>query len=117
GKTQNYTHPPRPPPAVFDNQALEPENTRLFSGPTRPDIPVGVPRLANTKSAEQPARPSPAHRPRKDALTSQLRSAIRKASLALKAGNQSDAAAALASATPIIDSMVNKGIIHRNKAA
>ena len=73
--------------------------------------------MANTKSAEKAARQSTAHRARNDALTSQLRSAIRKATLALKAGNQSDAAAALASATPIIDSMVNKGIIHRNKAA
>ena len=73
--------------------------------------------MANTKSAEKAARQSTAHRARNDALTSQLRSAIRKATLALKAGNQTDAAAALAAATPIIDSMVNKGIIHRNKAA
>jgi small subunit ribosomal protein S20 len=73
--------------------------------------------LANTKSAEKAARQSTAHRARNDALTSQLRSAIRKATLALKAGKQSEAAAALADATPVIDSMVNKGIIHRNKAA
>ncbi len=73
--------------------------------------------MANTKSAEKAARQSSVHRVRNDAMTSRLRSAIRKATLALKAGNQPDAAAALASATPIIDSMVNKGIIHRNKAA
>ena len=57
------------------------------------------------------------HRARNDALTSQLRSAIRKATLALKAGKHAEAATALADATPVIDSMVNKGIIHRNKAA
>jgi small subunit ribosomal protein S20 len=74
-------------------------------------------RLANTKSAEKAARQSAVHRVRNDALTSQLRSAIRKATLALKAGKQDDALAALNSATPVIDSMVNKGIIHRNKAA
>jgi small subunit ribosomal protein S20 len=78
---------------------------------------LGVFRLANTKSAEKAARQSTIHRARNDALTSQLRSAIRKATLALKAGKQEDATAALAHATPIIDSMVNKGIIHRNKAA
>src|SRR5450631_523086 len=74
-------------------------------------------RLANTKSAEKAARQSTVHRARNDALTSQLRSAIRKATLALKAGKQDEAASALAAATPVIDSMVNKGIIHRNKAA
>jgi small subunit ribosomal protein S20 len=73
--------------------------------------------LANTKSAEKAARQSNAHRARNDALTSQLRSAIRKATLALKTGKHDEAQAALAAATPIIDSMVNKGIIHRNKAA
>jgi small subunit ribosomal protein S20 len=73
--------------------------------------------LANTKSAEKAARQSSVHRKRNDALTSQLRSAIRKATLAVKAGQQEAAAAALAAATPIIDSMVNKRIIHRNTAA
>jgi small subunit ribosomal protein S20 len=73
--------------------------------------------LANTKSAEKAARQSTVHRARNDALTSQLRSAIRKATAALKAGNQADALSALNAATPVIDSMVNKGIIHRNKAA
>jgi small subunit ribosomal protein S20 len=78
---------------------------------------LGVLRLANTKSAEKAARQSTVHRARNDALTSHLRTAIRKATAALKAGNQEEATAALAHATPIIDSMVNKGIIHRNKAA
>ena len=73
--------------------------------------------MANTKSAEKAARQSTIHRARNDALTSQLRSAIRKATIALKSGKQDEASAALISATPIIDSMVNKGIIHRNKAA
>jgi small subunit ribosomal protein S20 len=73
--------------------------------------------LANTKSAEKAARQSTAHRARNDGLTSKLRSAIRKATLALKAGKHDEAASALAAATPVIDSMVNKGIIHRNKAA
>ncbi len=73
--------------------------------------------MANTKSAEKAARQSTAHRARNDALTSKLRSAIRKATAAVKGGNAEVARAALAEATPVIDGMVNKGIIHRNKAA
>jgi small subunit ribosomal protein S20 len=73
--------------------------------------------LANTKSAEKAARQSTVHRARNDALSSQLRTAIRKATTALKTGTAAEASEALAQATPIIDSMVNKGIIHRNKAA
>jgi small subunit ribosomal protein S20 len=73
--------------------------------------------VANTKSAEKAARQSTVHRARNDALTSQLRSAIRKATAAVKAGKHDEAVSAVVAATPIIDSMVNKGIIHRNKAA
>lgn len=73
--------------------------------------------MANTKSAEKAARQAVVHRARNDAATSRLRSAIRKATLAIKSGNHAEATAALNEATPIIDSMVNKGIIHRNKAA
>ena len=73
--------------------------------------------MANTKSAEKAARQSTVHRARNDALTSKLRTAIRKATLAVKEGKPAEAAAALAEATPVIDGMVNKGIIHRNKAA
>lgn len=73
--------------------------------------------MANTKSAEKASRQAVVHRARNDAMTSRLRSAIRKATLALKAGKKDEAAAALNEATPVIDSMVNKGIIHRNKAA
>ncbi|MGO9948721.1 MAG: 30S ribosomal protein S20 [Steroidobacteraceae bacterium] len=57
--------------------------------------------MANTKSAEKAARQSTQHRARNDALTSQLRSAIRKATLALKAGKHDEAATALADATPV----------------
>ncbi len=73
--------------------------------------------MANTKSAEKAARQSTVHRARNDGLTSQLRTAIRKATLAVKEGKKEAAVAALNDATPVIDSMVNKGIIHRNKAA
>ncbi len=73
--------------------------------------------MANTKSAEKAARQSEKHRARNNAATSRLRTAIRKAVLAIKSGKQDEALAALAAATPVIDGMVNKGLIHRNKAA
>ncbi|MDE1921968.1 MAG: 30S ribosomal protein S20 [Gammaproteobacteria bacterium] len=73
--------------------------------------------MANTKSAEKAARQSTKHRARNDAMTSKLRTAIRKATQAVQSGKQAEALAALAEATPVIDGMVNKGIIHRNKAA
>ena len=43
--------------------------------------------------------------------------AIKKVRAALDAGKPEDAAAALKAAQPVIDSMVNKGIIHKNAAA
>ncbi len=51
------------------------------------------------------------------ALRSRLRTAIKSVSNAVSAGNKDEAIANLKAAGPIIDSMVNKGIIHRNKAA
>lgn len=51
------------------------------------------------------------------ALRSRLRTAIKSVANAVNAGNKEEAIAKLKAATPIIDSMVNKGIIHRNKAA
>ena len=111
-KTPDYTQV-----AAFSAGGFTPLIDKANPDPHTMRLVLGVLRLANTKSAEKAARQSTVHRARNDALTSQLRSAIRKATLALKAGKQEEATAALAHATPIIDSMVNKGIIHRNKAA
>ena len=46
-----------------------------------------------------------------------MRTAIKKARTAIEAGEKSGAQAAVKAATPVIDSMVNKGIIHRSTAA
>lgn len=46
-----------------------------------------------------------------------MRTSLKKVILAIKGGDKAQARAALQSATPIVDSMVNKGIIHANKAA
>lgn len=46
-----------------------------------------------------------------------VRTYIKRVDAAIAAGTQSDAAEALKTAIPVIDGMVNKGIMHRNKAA
>ena len=73
--------------------------------------------VANIKSAEKRARQTLKRRARNVAGTSRLRTAIKTVVTAVNAGNKEEAAAKLKAATPIIDSAVNKGLIHRNKAA
>jgi small subunit ribosomal protein S20 len=73
--------------------------------------------VANTKSAEKAAKQAEKHRARNVAARSRMRTAIRRVTDALVAGKPEDGAAALKAATPAIDSMVNKGLVHKNKAA
>jgi small subunit ribosomal protein S20 len=73
--------------------------------------------VANTKSAEKAARQAVKHRVHNVALRSRLRTAIRKAGEAAATGKKDDARTAFKDAQPVIDSMVSKGLIHRNKAA
>jgi small subunit ribosomal protein S20 len=73
--------------------------------------------VANIKSAEKRARQTVKRRAHNMALRSKLRTAIKSVTNAVDAGNKDEAAANLKVAGPIIDAMVNKGIIHRNKAA
>lgn len=48
---------------------------------------------------------------------SAMRTAIKKVITAIQGGDHEVAMAAFRDAQPVIDSMVGKGIIHRNKAA
>lgn len=73
--------------------------------------------MANTKSAEKAARQAVKHRAQNVANRSRLRTAIRKATQAAASGNPETALSGLRAAQPTIDSMVNKGLIHRNKTA
>jgi small subunit ribosomal protein S20 len=73
--------------------------------------------VANTKSAEKAARRAETNRTRNVALRSRMRSALRKVGEAVTAGKKAEAATALKEAQPMIDSLVNKNVIHRNKAA
>jgi small subunit ribosomal protein S20 len=73
--------------------------------------------LANIKSAEKRARQAEKHRQHNAALRTRMRSAVKKAIKAVKSGDASQAADAFKAAVPKIDTMVSKGLIHRNKAA
>ncbi len=76
--------------------------------------------MANIKSAAKKARQAEKHRQHNAALRTRMRSAVKKAIKAVKAvkaGDAGPATAAYKAAVPEIDSMVNKGLIHRNKAA
>ena len=72
--------------------------------------------MANTKSAEKAARQAVAHRQRNVAMRSRMRSAIRKIVDAVAAGKKEEAKANYLAAVPLIDTLVNKKIIHRNQA-
>lgn len=50
-------------------------------------------------------------------LRSMMRTQIKNVVKACDAGNKDDAAAAYKAAVPVIDSMTNKGIVTKNKAA
>ncbi len=73
--------------------------------------------MANTKSAEKAARRAVKNRAANVASRSRLRTAIRKSVEASASGNADGARSAFKDAQPTIDAMVNKGLIHRNKAA
>ena len=73
--------------------------------------------MANTRSAEKAARQAVKHRARNIALRSRMRTVVRNVTAAVSSGNQEAAKASYGVAVPIIDSLVSKQIIHRNKAA
>ena len=73
--------------------------------------------MANTKQAKKRVRQAEKHRQHNASMRSMLRTYIKKVIAAIGAGDQTKAQASLQEATPVIDRMVNKGIIHKNKAA
>jgi len=72
--------------------------------------------LANIKSARKRARQSEKRRQHNMAMRSKVRTQIKKVLAAIAAGNKEDATARYKEAVPVIDAMVSKGILHRNKA-
>jgi small subunit ribosomal protein S20 len=73
--------------------------------------------VANTKSAEKAARQAEKHRAHNIALRSRMRSALRKVNAAIASGDPENARQSFRDAVPMIDTLVSKKIVHRNKAA
>ncbi len=73
--------------------------------------------MANTAQAKKRAKQAEKSRVRNAGQRSNLRTFIKKVLAAVKAGDKEKAQAAFNTAQPIIDSAVNKGLIHKNKAA
>lgn len=73
--------------------------------------------LANLKQAKKRVRQSEKHRQLNASMRSMLRTYIKKVTNAIAAGDSKTATTSLQAATPVIDRMASKGIIHKNKAA
>lgn len=73
--------------------------------------------MANIKSAQKRARQSEKRRLHNMAQRSMMRSSIKKVLNAISEGKRDEATKLYKDAVPVIDSMVNKGIVPRNKAA
>ena len=73
--------------------------------------------MANSAQARKRARQATKRRSRNMAQRNELRTYIKKVTKQIAAGDKEGAAAAYTAALPVIDSAVNKGLIHKNKAA
>jgi len=73
--------------------------------------------VANTASAKKRARQQEKNRAHNASLRSMVRTYVKKVIAKINAGNYEEAMAAFKVAEPIVDSMVNKGIFAKNKAA
>lgn len=73
--------------------------------------------MANSPQARKRARQAERHRVRNASHRSKVRTHIKAVVGALEAGDRDAATAAFRAAVPVIDAMVSKGILHRNKAA
>ena len=73
--------------------------------------------MANSKQAAKRAKKSIKQRATNMSLRTQLRSAIKKVQKAIETGDRAGAAAALRAEQATIDSIADKRIIHKNKAA
>ena len=73
--------------------------------------------MANIKSAQKRARQAVERRARNMSQRSRVRTHIKKVLAAVEAGDREAAEASYKAAVPVIDAMVNNGILHANKAA
>ena len=106
-----------------DNDSPDANNTRLFVAGERIVNPgknlsrYGIQAVANIKSAKKRARQQEKTRLHNMGLRSKMRTHIKNVIKAVEKGDKEAATKAYAAAVPVIDSMTNKGIVNRNKAA
>ena len=72
--------------------------------------------MANSSSARKRARQNETRRHQNMAMRSKARTYVKGVLAAVADGNKEEAQKRYTTALPIIDNMVNKGIIHKNKA-
>lgn len=73
--------------------------------------------MANSPQARKRARQAEKSRRHNAGLRSMVRTYIKKTQAAIDTGDKTAAQEAFQRAVPVIDGMVNKGILHKNKAA
>lgn len=73
--------------------------------------------MANSAQARKRARQADKQRDHNASLRSELRTAIKRVAKAIDAGNKDAAKAAFVESQGTIDSIADKKIIHKNKAA
>ncbi len=73
--------------------------------------------MANSAQARKRARQSNKRREHNVSLRSRLRTAIKQVRKAIEAGDKQEAQTVLNNTVGTVDSIADKGIIHKNKAA
>jgi small subunit ribosomal protein S20 len=73
--------------------------------------------LANIASSAKRARQAEKRRQHNASFRSRVRTYIKKVIKTIKSGDKEAAQAAYRAAVPVIDTSVNKGLIHKNNAA
>lgn len=73
--------------------------------------------MANNKSAEKRIRVAERQRERNKPFRSAARTYVKKAELAIRAGDAETASLAVGDAISMLDRVAGKGIIHKNNAA
>ncbi len=73
--------------------------------------------MANSAQARKRARQAEKRRIQNASQRSMVRTYIKRVDAAIAAGDADAAGSALTDALPLIDKMVTKGIMHKNKAA
>ena len=73
--------------------------------------------MANSAQARKRARKAVVNRNRNMSHRSRFRTYVKRVEAQVASGDYEAATAAYKEAVPVIDSMVNRGLVHRNKAA